>query len=94
MRKLETLELDEVNYAKATLDEATVKSLVTKAGGVKNLLNTRNAVVKEKGWVDNPPDAGTFAKAVVNDVNLLKRPLLVVGDKVIVGFDKAAYGKL
>ena len=94
MRKQPGLELDEINYAKAPLDEATVKSLVDKAGGVARVLNTRHAIAKDKGWVDAPPDADTFAKAVVKDVNLLKRPILVVGKRAIVGFDKAAYAKL
>jgi arsenate reductase-like glutaredoxin family protein len=87
-------ELTEVNYAKVALDEATVLALVEKAGSVAAVLNTRNAVVKEKGWAEKPPDAKTFAKAVVKDVNLLKRPIFDTGKKLIVGFDKAAYAKL
>ena len=87
-------EMTEIDYAKKPLDEATVKDLVERAGSVAAVLNTRNKDVKEKGWVDNPPDAGTFAKAVVKDVNLLKRPIMVAGKKIIVGFDKAAYAKL
>ena len=94
MRKQPDLELEEINYAKSGLDEATVKSLVTKAGGVKPLINTRHAIAKEKGWADNPPDAETFAKAVVKEVNLLKRPILIAGKKTIIGFDKPAYAKL
>jgi arsenate reductase-like glutaredoxin family protein len=88
------LELDEVNYAKAGLDEATVRSIVDKAGSVAAVLNTRHAIAKEKGWIENPPDAATFAKAVAKEPNLLRRPILVVGKKLIVGFDKAAYAKL
>ena len=87
-------ELTEVNYAKDKLDEATVRDLVKKAGSVAAVLNTRNAVVKEKGWNDSPPDVATFAKAVVADANLIKRPILVAGNTLIVGFDKAAYAKL
>ena len=93
MRELQ-VELDEINYAKTGLDEATVKELVAKAGSVKAVLNTRHAVAKEKGWVDSPPDAATFARAVTKDVNLLRRPIVVAGKKVIVGFDKEAYAKL
>jgi arsenate reductase-like glutaredoxin family protein len=94
LRKQSGLEIEEVNYAKTALSEDVVKSLVTKAGGVKNVLNTRHAIAKEKGWAESPPDADTFAKAVAKDVNLLRRPIVVVGKKAIVGFDKAAYAKL
>jgi arsenate reductase-like glutaredoxin family protein len=88
------LDLNEINYAKTGLDEDTVKKLVAGAGSVAAVLNTRHATAKEKGWVANPPDAATFAKAVAKDANLLRRPILVVGKKCIVGFDKAAYSKL
>lgn len=87
-------ELTEVNYAKAKLDEATVRDLVKKAGSVAAVLNTRNAAVKEKGWNESPPDVATFAKAVTSDPNLIKRPIFVAGSSIIVGFDKAAYAKL
>jgi arsenate reductase-like glutaredoxin family protein len=88
------LELDEVNYAKTPLDESTVRSIVSAAGSVGGLVNTRHAIAKEKGWVQNPPDADTFVKAVVKDPNLLRRPIVLAGKKLIVGFDKAAYAKL
>ena len=88
------VELDEVNYAKAPLAEATIKQLVTKAGGVAAVLNTRHAIAKEKGWADKPPSVADFAKAAAKEPNLLRRPLLDLGDKIIVGFDKPAYAKL
>jgi arsenate reductase-like glutaredoxin family protein len=58
------------------------------------VLNTRHATAKAKGWIDQPPDAATFAKAVAAEPNLLRRPIVVAGDKLIVGFDEAAYRKL
>jgi arsenate reductase-like glutaredoxin family protein len=88
------LAVEEINYAKAGLSEATVKAIVEKAGSVAAVLNTRHATAKEKGWVDKPPSAAVFAKAVAADVNLLRRPILIVDDKVIIGFDKPAYAKL
>jgi len=88
------LTVEEINYAKAGLSEATVKAIVEKAGSVAAVLNTRHATAKEKGWVDKPPSAAVFAKAVAADVNLLRRPILILDDKVIVGFDKPAYAKL
>jgi arsenate reductase-like glutaredoxin family protein len=88
------LAVEEINYAKTGLSEATVKAIVEKAGSVAAVLNTRHATAKEKGWVDKPPSAAVFAKAVVADVNLMKRPILILDDKIIVGFDKPAYAKL
>jgi len=88
------LNVEEINYAKTGLTEATVKDIVAKAGSVAAVLNTRHATAKENGWVESPPSAAAFAKAVVADVNLLRRPILIAGNRVIVGFDKPAYAKL
>jgi arsenate reductase-like glutaredoxin family protein len=85
---------DEVNYAKAALTEQAVKDIVARAGSVAAVLNTRHAAAKAQGWATAPPSAAAFAKAVVAEPNLLRRPILVVGDRVIIGFDKAAYAKL
>ncbi len=88
------VELEEVNYAKETLSEAAIASIVKKAGGVAAVLNTRHATAKQHGWADKPPSATDFAKAAAKEPNLLKRPIVVAGDKVIVGFNKTEYGKL
>jgi arsenate reductase-like glutaredoxin family protein len=61
---------------------------------VAAVLNTRHAIAKEKGWADKPPSVAEFAKAAATEPNLLRRPLLEVGGKIIVGFDKPAYAKL
>ncbi|MBA3788552.1 MAG: hypothetical protein H0X21_07645 [Actinobacteria bacterium] len=94
MRKQSGLELEEVNYAKTALDEATVKTIVAKAGGVAAVLNARHATAKEKGWAEQPPDAATFAKAAAAEPNLLRRPIVIAGKQAIVGFNKTAYSKL
>jgi arsenate reductase-like glutaredoxin family protein len=86
--------MDEVDYAKKGLDEATVRALVKAAGGVAAVLNARHATAKANGWVASPPDVATFAKAVAAEPNLLRRPILLAGDRAIVGFDEAAYAKL
>ena len=88
------IEIEEVDYAKQGLPAATVEDIVAKAGSVAAVLNARHAIAKEKGWVDNPPSAAAFAKAVAAEPNLLRRPILIDGKKVIVGFDKPAYAKL
>lgn len=87
-------EIEEIDYAKTGLTAATVEDIVAKAGSVAAVLNTRHAIAKDKGWAAAPPSPTEFAKAVEKDVNLLRRPILIVGNKVIVGFDKAAYAKL
>ena len=93
MREL-SIELEEVNYAKTGLDEATVQAIVAKAGSVAAVLNPRHATAKAKGWVTKPPSAAEFARAVAADANLLRRPIVIAGDRAIVGFDPKAYTAL
>ncbi len=87
-------EVEERNYAKSGLAEADVKALVAAAGGVEPLLNKRHETAKKKGWAERPPSAAEFAAAVAKDANLLRRPVLVAGRRVVVGFDREAYEKL
>jgi len=93
LRKL-PLELTEIDYARKPLDAATVADVVARAGGVAAVLNTRHAVVKERGWKAAPPPVAEFVRAVVAEPNLLRRPILIVGQRVIVGFDRDAYAAL
>ena len=90
------VEIEEVNYAKSGLTEATVRDIVAVAGSVAEVLNTRHATAKAKGWAESPPSTEVFAKAVVADVNLLRRPILIDRDanRAIVGFDRDAYQRL
>ena len=88
------VELDEINYAKTGLDEATVKAIVAKAGSVAAVLNVRHETAKAKGWAARPPSTAEFARAVAADVNLLRRPIVIAGDRAIVGLDPKAYAAL
>lgn len=89
------LELEEIDYGKSGLTEATVLEIVRKAGSVAAVLNTRHATAKANDWIARPPSATVFAKAVAAEVNLLKRPILIDGDRVmIIGFDRTAYSAL
>jgi arsenate reductase-like glutaredoxin family protein len=83
------IEVDEKNYAKTGLDAATVKAIVAAAGGVAQVLNKRHEVARARGWLERPPGVAEFADAVVADVNLLRRPILIAGKKVLVGYDKS-----
>jgi arsenate reductase-like glutaredoxin family protein len=80
---------EEVNYAKAGLDEATIREIVKAVGSVGAALNPRHALVKERGWEAKPPSIDELVTAAVADANVLRRPILVAGKKVIVGYTKA-----
>jgi arsenate reductase-like glutaredoxin family protein len=79
---------EEVNYAKTGLDAATVAKIVAAAGGVARVLNPRHEVAKARGWAEKPPSVAEFAAAVAKEPNLIRRPILIDGKRVLVGYDK------
>lgn len=86
---------EERNYTKAPLTESEIEELIDLAGGVAKILSTRNARAKEKGWTaDSPPDRATFVAEAAKDNNLLKRPILVKGERVVIGKDVKAIREL
>jgi arsenate reductase-like glutaredoxin family protein len=89
-----SIELQEINYARTGLDEATVKAIVARAGSVAAVLNARHETARANGWAARPPGAAEFARAVAADANLIRRPIVIAGDRAIVGFDPAAYAAL
>jgi len=66
------IEVDEINYAKGGLGEEALRAIVRAAGSVAAVLNVRHASVKERGWVERPPDEATFVKAAVKEPNVLR----------------------
>ena len=94
LRQRPALQVDAIDYAKTGLTAETVCAIVAAAGAVAPVLNTRHAIAKAKGWKAAPPDAETFAAAVAQEPNLLRRPIVIAGTRVIVGFDAAAYETL
>ena len=61
---------------------------------VADVLNTRHEVAKENGWKEKPPAKSAFIKAVLEDNNLIRRPIFVDGDRVVIGWDEKAIRKL
>jgi len=92
--KAKGIEAEILDYARKPLPAAIVEAIVEKAGSVAAVLNTRHETAKAKGWAEKPPAAKAFAKAVEAEVNLMRRPILIDGDDIIIGFDKPRYAAL
>lgn len=76
--------LPEKNYSKEPLTVDEIRAMIRAAGGVAVLLNTTHEIAKARGWKASPPDAETFAAEAAKEVNLLRRPILLVGDRAYV----------
>lgn len=88
MRELVGDGVEERNFAKVPLTVEEISELVDAAGGVAAVLSPRNAEAKERGWtLEAPPDRETFIEAAAANNKLIRRPILIAGDRVVVGND-------
>lgn len=51
-------------------------------------LNKRNVVYRQMGMKLKPPSRGEALRLMSEHPNLIRRPLTVYGDTVVVGFDR------
>jgi arsenate reductase (glutaredoxin) len=56
-------------------------------------LNPRNELYRERGMRENPPSRDEALKLMAANPNLIKRPILVKGRSVLLGFEEEEWGK-
>ena len=57
-------------------------------------LNSRNELYRERGMKDNPPSRSEALRLMSENPNLIKRPILVKGREIVLGFDEPALRSL
>ena len=77
----------------APMDAAFVAALIGDRP-VKPFLNPRNAQYRALGLAKDVPDVGRAVALIAETNNLLRRPLLYVGDEVVIGRDLSAAAAL
>ena len=53
-------------------------------------LNSRNELYRERGMKDNPPTRAEALELMAAHPNLIKRPILVKGGEIVLGFQEEA----
>jgi arsenate reductase (glutaredoxin) len=72
-----------------------LRQWVAKYGqGVMPFVNTKGTVYRELGLKDKVMTEAEWITMLSADGKLLKRPLLVMDEEIILGFDQAAYERL
>lgn len=89
---------EKVEFASRDLDqerlsEAELDGLIGKRD-YKEFLNTRNELYRKRKMAKNPPSREEALKLMAKEPNLIRRPLIVSGSRIIVGLDEAAYREL
>ena len=87
MRDELRVELEERDYARAPLSVAELKQLF-KGHDPRDFLNPKSPAFKAKGLAGKKLTQEQALKLMVEDPNLIKRPLIIVGDEIIPGAER------
>ena len=56
----------------------------------RQFLNSRNELYRERGMKENPPSRSEALELMAANPNLIKRPILLKGKEIVLGFDEEA----
>jgi arsenate reductase-like glutaredoxin family protein len=85
------IESRDLDKSPLTVDE--LESLIGERD-YKLFLNTRNEMYREKKMGEKPPSRAEAIRWMSKNPNLIKRPILLRGGRILLGFDEQAYRKL
>jgi arsenate reductase (glutaredoxin) len=57
-------------------------------------LNTRNELYREKKMKDHPPSREDAIRMMAAEPNLIRRPVIVAGGRVVLGFDQEGIDRI
>ncbi len=60
----------------------------------KDFLNTRNELYRQKNMKENPPNRADSIRMMVGEPNLIRRPVIVAGGRIVLGFDQEKIDRL
>ncbi len=60
----------------------------------KLFLNSRNEIYRERGFKEKPPSRAEALRMMAEEPNLIRRPLVVKGGKIVFGYDEEALSEL
>ena len=89
----EKVAFDSRDLDKQRLSEAELDKLIGDRD-YKQFLNSRNELFRKKKMKEHPPSRAEAVKLMAKEPNLIRRPLVVRGGEIILGFDEDAYRKL
>ena len=75
------------NLDKERLSSAELEKLIGDRDH-KDFLNTRNELYRRKNMKENPPSRAEAIRMMVGEPNLIRRPVIVAGGRVVLGFDQ------
>lgn len=75
------------------LSESEIDALIG-SRDYKPFLNTRNELYRERGMKETPPSRAEAIRLMAQHPNLIKRPILIDGKKIALGFDEDKFREI
>jgi arsenate reductase-like glutaredoxin family protein len=86
--ELESRDLDKQRLSETELDELIADR------DYREFLNTRNELYRTRRMKEHPPSRAEAIKLMAKEPNLIRRPVVLRGSRIVLGFDEEAYRKL
>jgi len=86
-------ELESRDLDKERLNEAELEELIG-SRDYKEFLNSRNELYRQQNMKEHAPSRAEAIKLMAKEPNLIRRPIVIHGAQMILGFDEEAYRKL
>jgi Spx/MgsR family transcriptional regulator len=84
---------EEREYGKNPFTEKELRDLIGD-DPVANILNSRNELYRARNMKQKPPSKEEAIKLMLKEPNLLRRPVIVLGKKKILGFNESEVAKI
>lgn len=81
------------DLAKERLSSAELEKLIGKRDHTE-FLNPRNEIYRRKKMKEKPPSRKEAIRMMAREPNLIRRPVIVAGGRVVVGFDENGMARL
>ena len=81
------------DLAKERLSASELEKLIGKRD-YKDFLNSRNETYREENMKQEPPTRKQAIQMMAKEPNLIKRPVILAGGRVVLGFDENGMAKL
>ncbi len=86
--ELQSRDLDKERLSETELDELMADR------DYREFLNTRNELYRTRRMKEHPPSRAEAIKLMAKEPNLIRRPVVLRGSWIVLGFDEEAYRKL
>ena len=86
-------ELDSRDLTAERLTDAELDALIGQRD-YKEFLNPRNELYRTRDMKDHPPSRAEAIQLMAQEPNLIRRPIVIRGSQMVLGFDEEAYKNL